>query len=192
MGGTVDAHLAQLVGGLVGHGAVALHDPGGDLLVPLPGGVLHHHAVLGLGGLCGGHADALVVVDVLDGHLGAFLGNVVVAGLAAALGHMYHGLLSQLVGGPGNTTAVVAVGGGEEGGLAELFKEPPSTLKALRPKRKDSSFTYNPARPRYLAMPSRRARGVMEYWGKLLWKKRALATLLRDMIPSWRSSLAGM
>ena len=68
------------------YGAVALHDPGGDLLVPLPGGVLHHHAVRGLGGLRRGHADAVVVVDFLDGDLGALLGDILIPGLAGALG----------------------------------------------------------------------------------------------------------
>ena len=123
VGGTVDADLAELLGGLAGHGAVALHDPGGDLLIALPGGILNDHAVLGLGGLGGGHADAVVVVDLLNGDGGALLGNVVVTGLGAALGHMYHGLLPQLVGRPRHAAAVVAVGGGEEGGLAELLAE---------------------------------------------------------------------
>ena len=120
VGGPVHAALAELVGGLVGHGAVALHDPGGDLLVAVPGGVLDDDAVLGLVGLGGGHPDAVVVVDLLDGHLGALFGDV---GLGAALGHMYHGLLAQLVGGPRHAAAMVAVGGGEEGGLAELLAE---------------------------------------------------------------------
>ena len=37
---------------------------------------------------------------------------------------MYHGLLPQLVGRPGHAPAVVAVGGGEEGGLAERLLQP--------------------------------------------------------------------
>jgi hypothetical protein len=41
-------------------------------------------------------------------------------------------------------------------------------------------------------MPSSRSRGVTEYWGKVLWKKRALATLESDMMGSCRSSLLGM
>ena len=32
----------------------------------------------------------------------------------------------------------------------------------------------------------------MEYWGKLLWKKRAFATLDKDMTESCWSSLLGM
>ena len=79
--------------------------------------------MLRLGGFGSGHADAVVVVDFLDGHLGPFLGNVVKAGLAAALGHVYHGLLAQLIGRPGHAPAMVAIGGGEEGGLAELPAE---------------------------------------------------------------------
>ena len=121
--GAVDPHLPQLLRRLVGHGAVALHDPGGDLLVPLPGGVLHHHAVLGLGGLRRGHADAVVVVDFLDGDLGALLGDILIPGLAGALGHVDHCLLAQLVSRPGHAPAVVAVRGGEEGGVAELLAE---------------------------------------------------------------------
>ena len=76
-----------------------------------------------LSGLGSGHAHAVVVVHFLDGHLGALGGDVVEAGLAAALGHVDHGLLAQLVGGPGHAAAVVAVGGSEEGGLTEVPAE---------------------------------------------------------------------
>ena len=123
MGGAVAAVIFQLFAGLHCHGAVALHDPGGDLLVAVPGGILDDDAVLSLLGLGGSHTDAVVVVDLLDGDLSALLGDVVKAGLAGALGHVHHGLLAQLVGRPGNAAAMVAVGGGEEGGLAELFTE---------------------------------------------------------------------
>ena len=119
MGRAVDAHLTQLLGGLAGHGAVALHNPGGDFLIALPGGVLDNDAMLGLRGLGGGHTDAVVIIDLFNGHLGPFLGDVVKAGLGAALGHMDHGLLTQLIGRPGHAPAVIAVGGGKEGGLPE-------------------------------------------------------------------------
>ena len=119
MRGTVYAHLTQLVGAFAGHGAVALHDPGGDLLVAVPGGVLYDDAVGSGLRLGGGHAHAVVVVHVLDGDGGALLGDVVVR-LRAALGHMDHRLLAQLMGRPGHAAAVIAVGGGEEGGLAEV------------------------------------------------------------------------
>ena len=120
VGGAVTPMLPQLLRGLPGHGAVALHDPGGNFLIAVPGGVLYNDAVLRLGGLGGGHADAVVVVDFLDGYLGPLFGDVVEAGLAAALGHVDHGLLAQLIRRPGHAPAMVAVGGGEEGGLAEL------------------------------------------------------------------------
>ena len=97
MGGLLPALLLHLIRDLLGDGGVALDDPGGDLLVPLPGGVLHHHAVLGLGGLRRGHADAVVVVDFLDGDLGTLLGDILIPGLAGALGHVDHCLLAQLV-----------------------------------------------------------------------------------------------
>ena len=123
VGGAVHADLAELLGGLPGHGAVALHDPGGNFLIAVPGGVLDNDAVLRLGGLGGGHADAVVVVDLLNGDLGSLFGDVVKAGLAAALGHVDHGLLAQLIRRPGHAPAMVAVGGGEESGLAELPAE---------------------------------------------------------------------
>ena len=68
-----------------------------------------------------GPADTLVVVDFLYADLGALFCNVIETGLYGALGHQHHGLLSQPVCGPGYATAVVAVGGGEEGGLAEFL-----------------------------------------------------------------------
>ena len=123
MGRPVHTDLAQLIRRFIGHRAVALHDPCGDLLIALPGRVLHHHAVRCLSGFRSRHADTLIVVDLFDGDFGAFLGNVFIPGLAAALGHMDHGFLSQLIGGPCHTPAMVAVGGGEEGGLTELLAE---------------------------------------------------------------------
>ncbi len=123
VGGAVYPPLPQLLGGLAGHGAVALHDPGGNLLIAVPGGVLNDDAVLGPLCLGGSQADAVVVIQLLNGDLGALLGDVVKPGLAAALGHVDHRLLAQFVGGPGHAPAVVAVGGGEERGLAKLPAE---------------------------------------------------------------------
>ena len=74
-------------------------------------------------GLRRGHADALVVVHLLNGDLGPLLGDVVIAALAASLGHTDHGLLPQGVRRPGYAPAVVAVGGAEERGLAELLPQ---------------------------------------------------------------------
>ena len=117
----VDGHLAQLLGCLRSHGAVALHDPRRDLLVALPGGVLNDDAALAGVGLGGGHAHALVVVDLFDGHRGALGGDVIEAGLGGTLGHVHDGLLAQLVGSPCHAAAMVAVGGGKEGGLAKVL-----------------------------------------------------------------------
>ena len=117
----VDGHLAQLLGSLGSHGAVALHDPRRDLLVALPGGVLNDDAALAGIGLGGGHAHALVVVDLFDGHRSALGGDVIKAGLGGTLGHVHDGLLAQLVGSPCHAAAMVAVGGGKEGGLAKVL-----------------------------------------------------------------------
>ena len=117
----VDGHLAQLLGCLGSHGAVALHDPRRDLLVALPGGVLNDDAALAGVGLGGGHAHALVVVDLFDGHRGALGGDVIEARLGGTLGHVHDGLLAQLVGSPCHAAAMVAVGGGKEGGLAKVL-----------------------------------------------------------------------
>ena len=116
MGGAV----GQLLRGLPGHAAVALHDPGGDQLVARPGGVLHYHAALGLRRLPCRKAHTVVVVHILDGDRRPFPGDVVEAHLRAAPGHVHHGPLAQLPRRPGHAPAVVAVGGGEEGGLAEV------------------------------------------------------------------------
>ena len=117
----VDGHLAQLLGSLGSHGAVTLHDPGRDLLVALPGGVLNDDAALAGVGLGGGHAHALVVVDLFDGHRGALGGDVIEAGLGGTLGHVHDGLLAEPVGSPCHAAAMVAVGGGKEGGLAKVL-----------------------------------------------------------------------
>ena len=117
----VDGHLAQLLGSLGSHGAVALHDPRRNLLVALPGGILNDDAALAGIGLGGGHAHALVVVDLFDGHRGALGGDVIEAGLGGTLGHVHDGLLAQLVGSPCHAAAMVAVGGGKEGGLAKVL-----------------------------------------------------------------------
>ena len=120
MGGT----LLHLLRRLVGHSGIALHNPGGYLLIPLPGGILNHYAVGCPGGLSGGHADTVVVVDLLNGHLSAFPGDVVKAASGTALGHVDYRLLSQPTGRPGHSPAVVAVGGGKEGSLPEFLPEP--------------------------------------------------------------------
>ena len=79
--------------------------------------------MLGLLGLLGGKAHAVVVVELLDRDLGALLGDVVKAGLRGTLGHVDHGVLVEAVGSPGHAAAVVAVGGGEEGRVAKVVLE---------------------------------------------------------------------
>ena len=115
----VGGFLGQLLVGLVAHGAVALHDPGGDVLVAFPGGILYHDPALFLS-LAVGQPHRVVVVQVGDGGvraLGPDVGQTLGSG---TLGHVHHRVLPQLVGGPGHAAAVVAVGGGDKGDLAQL------------------------------------------------------------------------
>ncbi len=90
---TIDLKCAQLASGLCGHRAVALHDPRRDLLIALPGCVLHHDAVLGLGGLFGRKPHAVIIVQLLYRDLRPFFRNVVKAGLGGALRHVHNSLL---------------------------------------------------------------------------------------------------
>ena len=94
VGGAVAAVIFQLFAGLHCHGAVALHDPGGDLLVAVPGGILNDHAPLGLIRFLCGQTHAVVIVHFLNVNLSAFLCDVLKAGLSGTLGHMYDRLLA--------------------------------------------------------------------------------------------------
>ena len=123
MGGTVHAQRTQLLRSLRSHGAVSLHDPGGNFFIARPGSILDHNAMLCLGSFGGSQADAVIVVQLFDGDFSTLGSNIVKALLGAALGHMNNGLLPQLVGSPGNAPAMVAVGGGKEGGLSKISAE---------------------------------------------------------------------
>ena len=110
----------QLLGGLGGHGAIALHNPGGDFLIAVPCGVLNDNAARRFGGFLRRQAHAIVVIEFLDGYLRAFGPDVVKPALDGALGHVYHGFLMQPVGGPRHAAAMVAVRRGKKRGLAEI------------------------------------------------------------------------
>ena len=120
MGGLFYRQLPQLLGGLQGQGGVALHDPPGDVLVPLPGGVLDHDPAVFFRPLVG-QAHSVVIVQFGDGGVGSQGPDVLQPLQGRALGHVDHRLLPQAVGGPGHAPAVVAVGGGDEGDIPQLF-----------------------------------------------------------------------
>ena len=103
--------------------SVTLHDPGRNLLIALPCGILNDHAVFRVLRFLRGHADTFVIVQVFDGNRGILFGNVVQTGLCGTLRHPDGTLLSKLVRSPGNSAAVISVGSGEECGLAELFSQ---------------------------------------------------------------------
>ena len=115
--------LAVLIPRLVRHGAVALHDPGRDLLIALPGGILHHDAVLGLLRELRGLPHALIIVHLGDPGLRVLRLDVIQPRHRGALRHDDDGLLMELIRCPGDAPSVVSVGRGVEGRRAEPFPE---------------------------------------------------------------------
>lgn len=75
------------------------------------------------GGFFGCLADAIVVIEVEDVDVGAEFLDVFQPRLGRAFRHVDDGFLAQLLGGPGDAAAVVAVGCREEGCLAEFLAE---------------------------------------------------------------------
>ncbi len=103
--------------------SISLHDPGRDLLIAFPCGILNDHAVFRIFRFLRCHADTFVIVQFFDGNRSIFLGDVVQTGLGRTLGHPHGTFLSQLIGSPGNSAAVISVCSSEECGLAELFSQ---------------------------------------------------------------------
>ena len=112
--------IVELLVGFHCHSAVALHDPGWDLLVSVPGSILHHDAVFSL--LCHGicHAHAFVIVVLFNSCLSPFGKNVIQPCLCGALRHKDNSFLSQFI---CHSAAVIAVCRGEKGCLAEFLSE---------------------------------------------------------------------
>ena len=65
VGGGLVPRLGQLIKDLPGQGGIPLHNPGGDLLIPRPGGVLDQHPAVFFA-LSGGQTHRVVVVEVGD------------------------------------------------------------------------------------------------------------------------------
>jgi len=102
---------AKLVVDLVKQRLVALHDPGGDLLVASPGGVLDEGAARLIGGEGRGPANRVVVAAVDPHHLRPF-GCDARGGLREHHHRDEHGRPDTEMGRhPGDRAAVVAVGG---------------------------------------------------------------------------------
>ena len=110
--------VLQLADRLKGHGGVALHNPGGDIPITLPGCVLNHYPTLFLGQPLD-QADGVVIVQVRDRGVCPQSPDIGQPLWGAALGHPDHGPMAQLGGGPGHPSTVVPVGGGGKGELAQ-------------------------------------------------------------------------
>ena len=123
VGGALTAVSRKLLACFHCHGSVALHNPGRNLLVAIPGSILNDNASRCLVCFLCSQTHAVIIVHFLNVNLSAFLCNVLQTCLCGALWHMYHSLLSQAVCSPGNAAAVISVCGGEKGGLTELFSQ---------------------------------------------------------------------
>lgn len=114
-------HFRQLFRRFLCHGGVALHDPFGHLLIAAPGGILHQHPVVFLGAL----------VDIIYGIIVIPLGdrNLCLPRIPDGLGPSGRGSLwhehlcrtAQQSRRPGNTLAMVAVGGRGKDHLMEGY-----------------------------------------------------------------------
>ena len=114
VGGLYKTHLTR---GFQRHGRITLHDPGRILRIALPGRILHHDpAVLFRLGI--GETHRIVVVQVRNGGFRPSLSNIFKAFFSAAVGHVDHALVTLLRSSPGDASAVVAVGRGDERQLA--------------------------------------------------------------------------
>ncbi len=103
--------------------SVTLHDPGRNLLIALPCGILNDYAVFRVLRFLRGHADTFVIVQVFDGNRGILFGNVVQTGLCGTLRHPDGTLLSKLVRSPGNSASMIAVRRSKKGCLPKFFSE---------------------------------------------------------------------
>ena len=111
-------HGVELLGQLGEDGAVAGHDVAGNFQVARVGGVGDHLPPFALGGACAG-GDAVIEGAAHQAHLAALVLHGVHARGGGVVGHEDHRPLAQASRGPGHGAAVVAVGGGAEGDLAE-------------------------------------------------------------------------
>ena len=112
--------LRKLLIGFQAHGHIALHDPGGDLLVAFPGGVLDHGPAVFLG-MAIRQPYGAVIVQLRDAGIGTGGADILQPLLGAALGHIDDGPLTESGSGPGHTAAVIAVGGSDESDLPQLL-----------------------------------------------------------------------
>ena len=123
MSGTLASVFMKLFVRFHCHCSVTLHDPGGDFLISVPCGILHHNAVFRFfcHGVC--HADAFVIVIFFNRCLSAFGKDIVQSCLCASLRHEHDSFLSEFICRPRDTPAVIAVRCREESSLSELFAE---------------------------------------------------------------------
>ena len=112
--GGPDAGRLHLLQNFSGKCQISLHDPGGNLLIAFPCGILHHYIAIFLRHIPA-HAHGVVVVEVGDGALRPKRKNVVAPCRLRTLGHIDDTGIPQFAGSPGQPPAVVAICGADKG-----------------------------------------------------------------------------
>ena len=121
VGGPVNPRLGQLVRRFPGQGGVSLDNPGGNLLIAGPAGVLDKSPPLLLG-LLGRIAHRVVIAQRQNPCLHrACVQNGLRPGRGGARREIDMGLTAQLPGRPGHPPPVVSVGGGHKHHIPDLF-----------------------------------------------------------------------
>ena len=114
---------AELLRGFVRHHPVALHDPGWNVEISGPGGILNNDAVGCLLRKPGSLPHTFIIVQVLNCNLCPKCADVVEAGLCGSLRHQDHAALVEHSGCPGDAAPVVAVRSREEGAGGQCFQK---------------------------------------------------------------------
>ncbi|MNP40046.1 hypothetical protein D3C76_1336530 [compost metagenome] len=105
--------MPQLFPGFNGKGHIALHNPGGDLLITLPGRILQQHPTL-LAGLFVGQPHGIVVVEIGDGAFGTVLANILRPHRRRTFWHINHRPQAELLCRPGDAASMITIGGGDK------------------------------------------------------------------------------
>ena len=114
--GTLQPRSAQLLVDLGEERGIALDDPSGDLLVAIPGGVLHEHAA-DLFSQPRSRCDGFVIAAVPLGHVGALISDGLHGARVHARGHHDLGAMPKQPSKAGDRPTMVAVSRRHDGDL---------------------------------------------------------------------------
>ncbi len=103
--------------------SIALHNPGRDFFISVPGSVLDNNAAFGSFRFFCCQAHAVIIIHIFNSNRGIFLCDILKACLCGALWHAYHAFLAKLICSPCHAASVVAVSCSKKCGLAEGFTQ---------------------------------------------------------------------